>query len=57
MPRKPAPEPNRLCKRCVKTCKQPASVVLIACPQFEAQPVQLTVPLRFPRGRPRKPRP
>jgi len=56
MPRKPAPEPNRLCKRCVKTCKQPASVVLIACPQFEAQPVQLTIPLKFPRGRPKKTR-
>lgn len=45
--------PNPLCSRCYKKCKQPAYMVLIKCPKFEPQPVQLEVPLGT-RGRPRK---
>jgi hypothetical protein len=47
---KPVPKYNTLCQRCVKSCKQPASVVIITCPDFEPKPVQLTIPLKFPRG-------
>lgn len=54
MPRKPDPKHNKLCQRCVKPCKQPQSVLIVACPQFEEQPVQLTIDLKFPPGRPKK---
>lgn len=36
---------NNLCQRCRKKCKQPAYMVLIKCPHFEAQAVQLEIPL------------
>jgi hypothetical protein len=54
MSRKPDPRHNRLCQRCARSCKQPKHVVIISCPDFEAQPVQLTIPLKFPPGRPKK---
>ena len=56
MPRKPAPPYNRLCQRCAKSCKQPANVLIISCPNFEEGSIQLTILLKFPRGRPRKTR-
>lgn len=54
MPRKPDPRHNSLCQRCVKSCKQLKSVVIVSCPEYEGQAVQLTVPLKFPPGRPKK---
>jgi len=57
MPAKAEPRYNKLCERCRKKCKQAASVTIISCPDFEPQPVQLLVPLKFPPGRPRKFRP
>ncbi len=54
MARKPAPQYNKLCARCCKSCKQLQSVVVITCPDFEAQPVQMTIDLKFPPGRPKK---
>jgi len=54
MSRKPDPKYNKLCQRCVKSCKQLKSVLIIACPDFEGQPVQLTIDLKFPPGRPKK---
>ncbi|MBW6513724.1 MAG: hypothetical protein K0B87_03085 [Candidatus Syntrophosphaera sp.] len=54
MPSKPDPRHNKLCQRCTKKCKQQKSVTIITCPDFEGQPVQMTVPLKFPRGRPKK---
>ncbi|MGC9361326.1 MAG: hypothetical protein ACP5F3_00180 [Candidatus Syntrophosphaera sp.] len=56
MSSKPAAKYNKLCERCLKSCKQPASVVIITCPDFEPRSVQLTIPLKFPRGRPKKTR-
>lgn len=57
MPAKAEPRYNKLCERCRKKCKQAASVTIISCPDFEAQPVQLLIPLKFPPGRPKKLRP
>ena len=54
MPRKPDPKHNKLCQRCEKSCKQPSHVVIITCPDFEASPVQMTIDLKFPPGRPKK---
>lgn len=54
MSSKPAPKYNKLCERCLRSCKQLASVVIITCPDFEPRSVQLTIPLKFPRGRPQK---
>jgi hypothetical protein len=51
---KPAARYNKLCERCARSCKQPASVVIITCPDFEPKPVQMTIPLKFPRGRQKK---
>jgi hypothetical protein len=54
MPRKPDPRHNKLCQRCEQDCKQPASVIIITCPDFIPQPVQMTIDLKFPPGRPKK---
>jgi len=34
---------NRICEKCLRRCKQPVSVSLISCPNFEARPVQLEI--------------
>lgn len=54
MPQKVEPKYNKLCERCENKCKQAAHLTIISCPDFVPKPVQLTVPLVFPRGRPRK---
>ncbi len=54
MPRKIIPKYNRLCLRCARKCKQPFHVTIINCPDFEGQPVQMTIPLKFAPGRPKK---
>ncbi len=57
MPAKAVTKFNKLCERCRKKCKEAASVTILSCPDFEPQPVQLEIALKFPRGRPKKPRP
>lgn len=54
MPARPEKKYNKLCMRCEKSCKQPEVVKIITCPGFEEMPVQLTIPLKFPPGRPKK---
>ncbi len=44
-PKQPA-NPNSICRRCTRKCKQPDSVSLLACPKFDAIPVQLEI--KFP---------
>ena len=56
MARKTPKKFNKLCQRCCKKCKQADTVLIVSCPRFEASPVQLTIPLKFPPGRPRKAR-
>jgi len=36
---------NSICQRCTRKCKQPESVSLLACPKFDAIPVQLEIKL------------
>ncbi|MDP2173105.1 MAG: hypothetical protein Q8M98_03265 [Candidatus Cloacimonadaceae bacterium] len=45
---------NKLCARCRKKCKQEKRIIVISCPRFVAEPVQLMVKLKFPPGRPKK---
>jgi hypothetical protein len=44
-PKLPA-NPNSICRNCTRKCKQPNSVSLLACPNYEAIPVQLEI--KFP---------
>ncbi len=29
---------NRLCRRCLRSCRQPANVLLLECPRFVRRP-------------------
>ncbi|MFO7577424.1 MAG: hypothetical protein R6W66_06820 [Pelovirga sp.] len=29
---------NKLCQRCVRYCKQPASMLLLSCPRYQKRP-------------------
>lgn len=40
---------NKLCKRCANSCKQPAFVILVSCPNFEYLPQQLEISFAKPR--------
>ncbi len=31
-------EINKLCRRCIRQCKQPVSIVLLHCPRFQPRP-------------------
>lgn len=47
--------PNSICRRCTRKCKQPDSVSLLACPKFDAIPVQLEIKftgIKKPRKKP-----
>ncbi len=57
MPAKAAPKINRLCERCSNKCKQLARVTIVSCPDFEAKPVQMEIPLKIPRSSRKKLRP
>lgn len=35
-------ESNSLCRRCVRACRQPPSVVLVDCPRFRPLPFKIT---------------
>ena len=32
------PEINKLCRRCIRQCKQPVSIVMLECPRFQPRP-------------------
>lgn len=34
-------ESNSLCRRCVRTCRQPADVLLLDCPRFQRIPFKI----------------
>lgn len=42
MKQHPSPTINALCRRCVRTCRQTASVVLVECRRFIPWPFELT---------------
>ena len=42
---------NAICARCANHCKQTVNVKLIACPRFEAKPIQMEIPLSVRRTR------
>lgn len=44
--------PNSLCERCSRRCKQSKATVIITCPKFEAMPVQLEI--KFPELKPKR---
>jgi len=31
-------EINKLCLRCIRQCKQPAAILMLECPRFQARP-------------------
>ena len=46
MVEKDTPAINKLCRRCVRYCKQPATMVMLACPRFQPRPFK-SEELRF----------
>lgn len=34
----PVTEPNRICSKCLRTCKQQLTVVLLECPRYLPRP-------------------
>ncbi len=34
-------ECNHLCRKCVRTCRQPAAVLLLDCPRFLPRPFKI----------------
>ncbi len=42
MPKNP-PVYNSICENCLRKCKQPVSVHLLACPRHDPRPVQLEI--------------
>lgn len=48
---------SKLCQKCVRKCRQDKAVTVISCPRYMPAPVQMTIPLKFGRGRPKKPKP
>lgn len=43
---KDIPANNKICRRCVRPCKQPATMVMLACPRFQPRPFK-SEELRF----------
>ena len=35
---KPPEEINKLCRRCIRHCKQPDSILMLECPRFQPRP-------------------
>ncbi|MGI6198559.1 MAG: hypothetical protein ACOYIS_05500 [Candidatus Cloacimonadaceae bacterium] len=48
---------SKLCQKCVRNCKQNKAVTVINCPRYVRAPVQMTLPLKFGPGRPKKHKP
>lgn len=40
MERKEFEQLNKLCRRCVRYCKQPASMLLLSCPRYQKRPFE-----------------
>ena len=38
MSEKPSEEFNRLCIKCIRTCKQPVAMLMLECPRFQPRP-------------------
>ena len=38
MPEKKSNEINKLCQRCIRHCKQPASILMLDCPRYQPRP-------------------
>lgn len=38
MSEKDLQEINKLCKRCIRQCKQPAAMLMLECPRFQPRP-------------------
>ncbi len=38
--------PNKLCRRCVRTCRQSDQVLLLECPRFQPRPFKVQEPPR-----------
>ncbi|MFO7813787.1 MAG: hypothetical protein R6V21_12520 [Pelovirga sp.] len=38
MQKKPSEPINKLCRSCIRTCKQPESMVLLTCPRYRQRP-------------------
>jgi hypothetical protein len=36
--------PNKLCRRCVRTCRQSDLIVLVDCPRFQPRPFKVKEP-------------
>ena len=36
--------PNKLCRRCVRTCRQSDMIVLVDCPRFQPRPFKVKEP-------------
>lgn len=45
-------DPNSMCLRCTRKCKQAKSTRIISCPKFDAIPVQLEI--KFPELKPKR---
>jgi len=37
---------NKLCRRCIRQCKQPDSIIMLDCPRFQPRPFKSEV-LKF----------
>ncbi len=38
--------PNKLCRRCVRSCRQSDMIVLVDCPRFQPRPFKAKEPPR-----------
>ncbi len=38
MTEKKPQEINKLCRRCIRQCKQPTTVLMLECPRFQPRP-------------------
>jgi hypothetical protein len=38
MKENPPEEMNKLCRRCIRQCKQSVSIVMLECPRFQPRP-------------------
>ncbi len=46
MKKKDEAEMNKLCRSCIRTCRQPESMLLLSCPRYKQRPFDLEE-LRF----------
>ncbi|MFO7765140.1 MAG: hypothetical protein R6V33_01765 [Pelovirga sp.] len=46
MKRQQSEQINSLCRRCIRFCKQPATMLLLSCPRYQQRPFK-TEELKF----------